>query len=79
MAMLGRDVAVWEWLKRSGIVAESDQVTRVIIDIPCEDIVRVYVTKFVDEQAFVVDCSGLEPEIIEAANIQHEGPANDSE
>ena len=35
----------WRWLKKAGIVRDGDAVTRVVIDIKCDEVVCIYVER----------------------------------
>lgn len=45
MAYETTSIEWWSWLKEAGIVRDGDAVTRVVIDIKCEDVVCIYVER----------------------------------
>ena len=52
MAFTGSDQRIWKWLESIGVFGDASNTQRVIIDIPVDDVVRVYVTKCADERMF---------------------------
>lgn len=52
---------ICDWLRATGITKEDDKVTDVIIHIPIDCVIKVYVTRLGDERMFTVappDLSG---------------------
>ena len=54
MALVGGYNPITAWLKHAGIVTDKNEVGRVLIDIPVNDIAKVYVEQFAPAELFEV-------------------------